>query len=176
MFQRVGAAAYRADLGNITELCNILDNPQQSLKCIHIAGTNGKGSVTHIIASVLQAQGYKVGVFVSPHYKDYRERIKINGQLISKPFVTKFVAENQERFKQVNASFFEISTAMAFAYFKAKKVDYAVIETGMGGAAGFYQYHYAHTIGYYQYKQRPRAVSGRYYSQDSRREGGHNKA
>lgn len=133
MFQRVGAAAYRADLGNITELCNILGNPQQGLKCIHIAGTNGKGSATHIIASVLQAQGYKVGVFVSPHYKDYRERIKINGQLISKPFVTKFVAENQERFKSVNASFFEISTAMAFAYFKAKKVDYAVIETGMGG-------------------------------------------
>lgn len=133
MFQRVGAAAYRADLGNITELCNILGNPQQGLKCIHVAGTNGKGSVTHIIASVLQAQGYKVGIFVSPHYKDYRERIKINGQLISKPFVTKFVAENQERFKQVNASFFEISTAMAFAYFKAKKIDYAIIETGMGG-------------------------------------------
>ncbi len=133
MFQRVGAAAYRADLGNITELCNILGNPQQGLKCIHIAGTNGKGSATHIIASVLQAQGYKVGVCVSPHYKDYRERIKINGELISKPFVTKFVVENQERFKSVNASFFEISTAMAFAYFKAKKVDYAVIETGMGG-------------------------------------------
>lgn len=133
MFQRVGAAAYRADLGNITALCHILGNPQSDLKCIHIAGTNGKGSVTHLIASILQEQGYKVGVFVSPHYKDYRERIKINGKYIGKRFVTKFVDENRERFKDVNASFFEITTAMAFAYFKKKKVDYAVIETGMGG-------------------------------------------
>lgn len=133
MFQRVGAAAYRADLGNITALCNILGNPQTSLKCIHVAGTNGKGSVTHIIASILQQQGYKVGVFVSPHYKDYRERIKINGKLISKPFVTKFVSTNIKKFSQVNASFFEITTAMAFEYFKHNKVDFAVIETGMGG-------------------------------------------
>ncbi|CAM6004410.1 unnamed protein product [Sphagnum balticum] len=90
MYQRIGAAAYRADLGNITALCDILDNPQRGLKFIHVAGTNGKGSVSHIIASILQAQGYKVGLFVSPHYKDYRERIKINGKLITKPFITKF--------------------------------------------------------------------------------------
>lgn len=133
MFQRIGAAAYRADLGNITALCEILDNPQKETKFIHVAGTNGKGSVTHIIASILQAQGYKVGVFASPHYRDYRERIKINGKLISKPFIAKFVTENQEKFKSVNASFFEITTAMAFEYFKKKKVDYAVIEVGMGG-------------------------------------------
>ena len=133
MFQRIGAAAYRADLGNITALCHILDNPQNATKFIHIAGTNGKGSVTHIIASILQAQGYKVGVFVSPHYKDYRERIKINGKLITRPFISRFVSENMERFKSVNASFFEITTAMAFQYFKEKKVDYAIIETGMGG-------------------------------------------
>jgi len=133
MFQRVGAAAYRSDLTNIIKLCDILDNPQKDLKCIHIAGTNGKGSVTHIIASVLQEQGYKVGVFVSPHYKDYRERIKINGKYISKKFVTGFVQKNQKKFQKINASFFEISTAMAFEYFKEKKVDYAVIETGMGG-------------------------------------------
>lgn len=133
MFQRVGAAAYRVDLGNITQLLDILGDPQRELKCIHIAGTNGKGSVSHIIASVLQAQGYKVGLFVSPHYKDYRERIKINGKLISKKFVNGFVEQNMERFKTVNASFFEISTAMAFQYFKEKQVDYAVIETGMGG-------------------------------------------
>jgi dihydrofolate synthase/folylpolyglutamate synthase len=133
MFQRVGATAYRNNLDNIIALCNILDNPQRELKCIHIAGTNGKGSVTHIIASILQEQGYKTGVFVSPHYKDYRERIKINGKLISKKFVTKFVDGNIEKFKKVNASFFEISTAMAFQYFKEQKVDYAVIETGMGG-------------------------------------------
>ena len=133
MFQRIGAAAYRADLGNITALCDILDNPQRETKFIHVAGTNGKGSVSHIIASILQAQGYSVGLFVSPHYKEYRERIKINGKLISKPFIAKFVSENLERFKKVNASFFEITTAMAFEYFKEKKVDYAVIEVGMGG-------------------------------------------
>lgn len=133
MFQRVGAAAYKADLTNITELCSILKNPQQHLKCIHIAGTNGKGSVSHITASILQEQGYKVGVFVSPHYKDYRERIKINGKLISKKFVTNFVAKNLPKFKKVNASFFEISTAMAFQYFYEKKVDYVLLETGMGG-------------------------------------------
>ena len=133
MFQRIGAAAYRADLGNITELCAILGNPERETKFIHVAGTNGKGSVSHIIASILQAQGYKVGLFVSPHYRDYRERIKINGKLISKPFIARFVTDNLERFKTVNASFFEITTAMAFEYFKEKKVDYAVIEVGMGG-------------------------------------------
>lgn len=133
MFQRIGAAAYRADLGNITELCEILGNPQRETKFIHVAGTNGKGSVSHIIASILQAQGYKVGIFVSPHYRDYRERIKINGKLISRPFIAKFVTDNIERFKTVNASFFEITTAMAFEYFKEKKVDYAVMEVGMGG-------------------------------------------
>ncbi|MES2622180.1 MAG: folylpolyglutamate synthase/dihydrofolate synthase family protein [Bacteroidota bacterium] len=133
MFQRVGAAAYRSDLINIIKLCGILGNPQNDLRCIHVAGTNGKGSVTHIMASILQEQGYKVGVFVSPHYKDYRERIKINSEYISKKFVADFVGENIGKFKTVNASFFEIATAMAFAYFKKKKVDYAVIETGMGG-------------------------------------------
>ncbi|MBP6730446.1 MAG: bifunctional folylpolyglutamate synthase/dihydrofolate synthase [Chitinophagales bacterium] len=133
MFQRVGAAAYRSDLTNIIKLCDILGNPQKDLKCIHVAGTNGKGSVTHIIASILQEQGYKVGVFVSPHYKDYRERIKINGKHISKKFVSSFVENNKEKFKNIQASFFEISTAMAFEYFKQKEVDYAVIETGMGG-------------------------------------------
>lgn len=133
MFQRIGAAAYRADLGNITALCNILGNPQTQTKFIHVAGTNGKGSVSHIIASILQAQGYKVGLFVSPHYKDYRERIKINGKLISPSFIIKFVSQNQAQFKLVNASFFEITTAMAFEYFKEKKVDFAIIEVGMGG-------------------------------------------
>ncbi len=133
MFQRVGAAAYRSDLTNIVQLCNIIGNPQRDIKCIHVAGTNGKGSVTHILASILQEGKKDVGVFVSPHYKDYRERIKINGQLINKQFVSQFVEQYQEEFKRINASFFEITTAMAFAYFKHKKVDYAVIETGLGG-------------------------------------------
>lgn len=133
MFQRVGAAAYRADLHNITRLCEITRQPQKDLKCIHVAGTNGKGSVTHLLASILQEQGYKVGIFVSPHYKDYRERIKINGQFISKKFVAAFISEHFESFKNVNASFFEMTTVLAFAYFKKEQVDVAVIETGMGG-------------------------------------------
>ena len=133
MFQKVGASAYRKDLHNIIKLCNLLGNPQKGLKYIHVAGTNGKGSVTHIIASVLQEQGYKVGVFVSPHYIDYRERIKINGRLIGKKFVARFVNNNIKQFKTINASFFEITNAMAFAYFKEKKVDFVVLETGMGG-------------------------------------------
>ncbi len=133
MFQRVGAAAYRNDLTNIIQLCDLLGNPQKDLKCVHVAGTNGKGSVTHIIASILQEQGYKVGVFVSPHYKDYRERVKINGKFISKRFVMAFVERNQREFKKIDTSFFEITTAMAFEYFKKERVDFAVIETGMGG-------------------------------------------
>ena len=133
MFQKVGASAYRKDLYNIIKLCDILGNPQRDMKFIHVAGTNGKGSVTHIIASILQEQGYKVGVFVSPHYIDYRERIKINGKLIGKKFVTRFVSENIEQFKTINASFFEITNAMAFAYFKEQKTDFVVLETGMGG-------------------------------------------
>jgi dihydrofolate synthase/folylpolyglutamate synthase len=133
MFQKVGASAYRKDLHNIIQLCDILGNPQRDLKFIHVAGTNGKGSVTHIIASILQEQGYKVGVFVSPHYVDYRERIKINGKLIGKKFITRFVTSNIKKFKTINASFFEITNAMAFEYFKEEKVDYVVLETGMGG-------------------------------------------
>jgi len=133
MYQRQGAAAYKADLTNIIALCELLGNPQNELKYIHIAGTNGKGSVTHILASILQAQGLNVGVFSSPHYKDYRERIKINGRLISKKYVASFVAKYKDDFKTVNASFFEITNAMAFQYFKDKKVDIVVLETGMGG-------------------------------------------
>lgn len=133
MFQRIGAAAYRKDLDNIIQLCDKLGNPQNKLKYIHVAGTNGKGSVTHIIASILQEQGYSVGVYTSPHYKDYRERIKINGKLISKQYVTAFVNKNKAKFEPINASFFEITNAMAFQYFVDKKVDYVVLETGMGG-------------------------------------------
>jgi dihydrofolate synthase/folylpolyglutamate synthase len=133
MFQRIGAAAYKADLTNITKLCNALDNPQKRLKFIHIAGTNGKGSVTHILASILQESGLKVGVFCSPHYKDFRERIKINGKFISKDFVVKFVARNKELIEKSEASFFEMTTALAFEYFAQKKVDIVVLETGMGG-------------------------------------------
>lgn len=133
MFQRIGSAAYRADLKNIRALCEKLGNPQEELRFIHVAGTNGKGSVTHIIASVLQAQGYKTGIFSSPHYTDFRERIKVNGELIHEDFVADFVTHQVQHLTDIQPSFFEMTTAMAFAYFKEKQVDFVVLETGMGG-------------------------------------------
>lgn len=133
MFQRIGPAAFKKDLGNIIQLCNALGNPQQTFKSIHIAGTNGKGSVTHFMGSVLQEMGYKVGLYTSPHYKDFRERIKINGNYIDENAVINFVENHKELIQQIKPSFFEITVAMAFAYFAEQKVDYAVIETGMGG-------------------------------------------
>lgn len=133
MFQRVGPAAFKKDLTNITKLCQALGNPQQQFKSIHIAGTNGKGSSAHMLASVLQEAGYQVGLYTSPHYKDFRERIKRNGQLISKKQVVKFVAENKALFQEIQPSFFEITVALAFKYFADKQVDIAIIETGLGG-------------------------------------------
>lgn len=133
MFQRIGAAAFKKDLTNTIALCKALNNPEKKFKSIHIAGTNGKGSVTHIIAAILQAAGYKVGCYTSPHYKDFRERIKINGQLIPEQSVVEFVNQNIELIKNIKPSFFEITVAMAFDYFANENVDIAVIETGMGG-------------------------------------------
>lgn len=133
VFQHSGSSAYRADIGNITELCDRLGNPQENYKTIHVAGTNGKGSSCHMIASILQQAGYKTGLYTSPHLKDFRERIRVNGQLCSEEFVTDFVNRNFEFIKSLNASFFEVTTAMAFEYFSRSKVDVAVIETGLGG-------------------------------------------
>lgn len=133
MYQRVGQAAFKKDLTNITKLCDALGNPQQKFSTIHIAGTNGKGSTAHLIASVLQARGLKVGLYTSPHYRDFRERIKINGEYISEAGVVDFVADNQGNFETIKPSFFEITVAIAFDYFAKEKVDIAVIETGLGG-------------------------------------------
>lgn len=133
MFHRQGKTAYKKDLTNIRALCEALDNPQQKLKCIHIAGTNGKGSVSHMMAAVLQAHGYKTGLYVSPHYKDFRERIKISGRFISQNYIIRFVEKNMELFEEVAPSFFEMTVAMAFSYFEKQKVDFAIIETGLGG-------------------------------------------
>lgn len=133
MFQRIGAAAFKKDLSNTIALCKALNHPEQKFKSIHIAGTNGKGSVTHIIAAILQEAGFKVGCYTSPHYKDFRERIKINGQLVSEAFVVDFVNKNLSTIESIKPSFFEITVAMAFEYFAQEKVDIAVIETGMGG-------------------------------------------
>lgn len=133
MFSRIGAAAYKKDLTNIRALCRVLNNPQDTFKSIHIAGTNGKGSVSHMLAAVLQECGYKTGLHTSPHLKDFRERIKINGQMCPEDFVIRFVEKIQPHIKTIDPSFFEISVAMAFAFFAEQQVDIAVIETGLGG-------------------------------------------
>jgi dihydrofolate synthase/folylpolyglutamate synthase len=133
MYQRQGKSAFKKDLSNIIALCDILGNPQQQLKVIHVAGTNGKGSTSHLVASILQEYGYSVGLYTSPHYLDFRERIKINGVLIEKEYVMTFVNKIKAEVKQIQPSFFEITVAMAFQYFADMKVDFAVIETGLGG-------------------------------------------
>ncbi|MBK9291074.1 MAG: bifunctional folylpolyglutamate synthase/dihydrofolate synthase [Bacteroidetes bacterium] len=133
MFHRIGAAAYKADLSNTIRLLNHLGNPQHRFKSIHIAGTNGKGSTSHMIASVLQEAGYKTGLFTSPHLTDYRERIRINGEIIDKEYVTDFITTQRQAFEEMGLSFFEMTTGLAFEYFASQLVDIAVIETGMGG-------------------------------------------
>ena len=133
MFHRVGAAAYKPDLGNIKALCNALGNPQQGFRSVHVAGTNGKGSVSHFLASILMEAGFKTGLFTSPHLTDLRERIRINGKMIPKTKVARFMTLNEGAFGSVRPSFFEMITAMAFAYFRDERVDIAVIETGLGG-------------------------------------------
>ena len=133
MFHRIGAAAYKADLKNIIALSETLNNPEKKFKSIHVAGTNGKGSVSHMIASVLQESGYKTGLFTSPHLKDFRERIRINGQMIDEETITDFIENHKSSFNVIEPSFFEWTTALAFKYFEKEKVDIAVIETGLGG-------------------------------------------
>lgn len=133
MFQRVGKAAYKADLNNTIELCNILNHPENSFQSVHIAGTNGKGSTSHMIASILQEAGYKVGLYTSPHLKDFRERIRINGEMIPKQEVMSFVKQHQSSFEKIGLSFFEWTVGLAFDYFRKEKVDVAILETGMGG-------------------------------------------
>lgn len=133
MFSRLGAAAYKKDLTNTIRLCDALGNPQQAFKSIHIAGTNGKGSTSHMLAAILQTGGYKTGLYTSPHLKDFRERIKIDGQFCSEEFVVRFTARIQHLIDEIEPSFFEITVAMAFTWFAEQKVDIAVIETGLGG-------------------------------------------
>lgn len=133
VFQRIGNHAYKADLDRTRALDDYLGHPHKAYKTIHVAGTNGKGSVSHILASVLQEAGYKTGLYTSPHLKDFRERIRVNGIPVSKEFVTGFTQENQALFEKLKPSFFEMTVAMAFEYFRYSKVDIAVIETGLGG-------------------------------------------
>ncbi len=133
MFHRVGVAAYKPNLDNTLVLANALGNPQQHLKCIHVAGTNGKGSTSHMLASILQAAGFNVGLYTSPHLKDFRERIKINGEMVSEEWLTNYVQKNKKLYDEIHPSFFEMSTIMAFSYFAEMKTDINVIETGLGG-------------------------------------------
>ncbi len=133
MFQRIGAQAYKPSLDNTIALCEAVGNPQHQFKSIHIAGTNGKGSSSHMIASILQSSGYKTGLYTSPHLLDFRERIKLNGEMISKEDVVDFVKKYKIEIDRIQPSFFELCVAMAFHYFAKQKVDIAVIEVGMGG-------------------------------------------
>ncbi|MFV0163838.1 bifunctional folylpolyglutamate synthase/dihydrofolate synthase [Empedobacter falsenii] len=133
MFQRVGASAMKVDLTNITALCNYLGNPQTKFKTVHIAGTNGKGSTSHMLASIFQEAGFKTGLTTSPHLKDFRERIRVNGVMAEEEFVVDFVNKHEQKIIDQKASFFEIAIAMAFEYFAQQKVDIAIIETGLGG-------------------------------------------
>jgi len=133
IYQRVGKAAYKANLDTTIKLLGALNNPQYTFKAIHIAGTNGKGSVAHQITSILQEAGYKTGLYTSPHLRDFRERIRVNGVMIEKEFVTEFINKNHDIIEKIKPSFFEMTVAMAYEYFASLNVDFAVLETGMGG-------------------------------------------
>lgn len=133
MFTRIGAVAFKKDLHNTIALCENLGNPQTRFKTIHVGGTNGKGSTSHMLAAIFQQAGYKTGLYTSPHLKDFRERIRINGEMIPETFVTDFVNQQRSVIEEINPSFFEATVAMAFSFFAEKKVDIAIIEVGLGG-------------------------------------------
>ncbi len=133
MYQRVGGAAYKADLNNTLQLMEILGHPETKFESVHVAGTNGKGSVSHMLAAIFQKAGYKTGLYTSPHLKDFRERIRINGEMIPEEKVIAFVEKHQEHFTSIGLSFFEMTVGMAFQYFADEQVDIAILEVGMGG-------------------------------------------
>ena len=133
MFQRVGTVAYKRDLTNTVALCSVLGNPERKFKSIHVGGTNGKGSSSHMLAAILQSEGYKTGLYTSPHLKEFTERIKINGQEVSPDYVVDFVRRIKPQIEKVKPSFFEITVVMAFDYFASQQIDFAVIEVGLGG-------------------------------------------
>ncbi len=133
MYQLIGGAAYKADMNNTIQLLNLLDNPQNNFKSVHVAGTNGKGSVSHMLASVFQEAGYKTGLYTSPHLRDFRERIRINGEMIPEENVMQFMEAYKDKFETMGLSFFEMTVGMAFDYFSKEKIDIAIVEVGMGG-------------------------------------------
>ena len=133
MFSHIGAAAYKKDLVNISRLCDALGNPQTKFKSIHVAGTNGKGSTSHMLAAILQTAGYKTGLYTSPHLRDFRERFRINGAMVPKEFVVDFTERIEPVIDEINPSFFEITVALAFDFFAKENVDIAIVEVGLGG-------------------------------------------
>jgi dihydrofolate synthase/folylpolyglutamate synthase len=133
MFSRIGSAAFKKDLTNTKKLCGFLNDPFEKFKSIHIAGTNGKGSVSHMLAAILQKAGYKTGLYTSPHLKDFRERIKINGEMVTEEFVVQFTERIKPMIEEIEPSFFEITVGMAFEFFAENEIDIAIIETGLGG-------------------------------------------
>ncbi len=133
MYQRVGVAAYKANLDNTIAICNALGNPEKKIKCVHVAGTNGKGSSSHMLAAVLQQAGYKTGLYTSPHLVDFRERIKINGKMIPKVEVVKFVEDYKDLFEKIEPSFFEWTVGLALYYFSQNEIDVVIVEVGLGG-------------------------------------------
>jgi dihydrofolate synthase/folylpolyglutamate synthase len=133
LFSKTGAAAYKKDITNTVLLCEAAGNPQNNIRTIHVAGTNGKGSVSHMLAAIFQHSGYKTGLYTSPHLKDFRERIKVNGDFIREEFVVSFVERMKSFSEEINPSFFELTVVMALEYFGEQKVDIAIIETGLGG-------------------------------------------
>ncbi|AXT52800.1 bifunctional folylpolyglutamate synthase/dihydrofolate synthase [Aquimarina sp. BL5] len=133
MYQRQGASAYKIDLTNTVKLASYLDNPESRFKSIHVAGTNGKGSTSHMLASILQESGYKVGLYTSPHLKDFRERIRINGEMISEAYVVNFIRSHKQYFEVNQLSFFEMTVGLAFRYFADSQVDVVLVEVGLGG-------------------------------------------
>lgn len=133
MYQRIGGAAYKADLNNTRALMDLLGDPHEKFKSVHVAGTNGKGSTSHLLASIFQEAGYKTGLYTSPHLRDFRERIRINGEMIPEEHVVAFIDENKDWLERMGLSFFEMTVGMAFDYFVQKGVDIAIVEVGMGG-------------------------------------------
>ena len=133
VFQHSGASAYKPGLGTSIALDDYLGNPHKAYKTIHVAGTNGKGSVSHLLAAILRQSGFKVGLYTSPHLVDFRERIRVNGKKISQDYVVDFVERHRSFFEPLHPSFFELTSSMAFEYFRDQQVDYAVIEVGLGG-------------------------------------------
>ena len=133
IYQREGLIAYKKNINNIIRATKILRDPHKKFRSVHIAGTNGKGSIAHMLSSILQEAGYKVGLYTSPHLKDFRERIKINGKMIKKKEITDFVKKYKYDFEKINLSFFEFTVALAFNYFAKEKINIGIIETGLGG-------------------------------------------